>query len=273
MKRLTVIGLIIGLLMVLAVGAFAANVPQIINYQGTLTDKNGAPVPNGNYKIAFKIYSTPTGGAPLWSEKRGDTNAVPPTLPVSATNGLFNVMLGAVNPLPASFFTNYPKTYLGVSVENDTEMLPRQPIASVGYSFAAGNGMPKGGIIMWSGALGQIPDGWALCDGTNGTPDLRDRFVVGAGSSYAKGQTGGEPAHVLTVAEMPSHSHTLPGKILLAEQSSTGLNSGLTNSGLGYTKVGAIYDSSPGASLPNTGGGQSHNNLPPYYALAFIMKL
>jgi|TARA_R110002126_G_scaffold188974_1_gene337303 hypothetical protein len=51
--------------------------------------------------------------------------------------------------------------------------------------------VPAGGIIMWSGSIGSIPSGYYLCDGTNGTPDLRDRFVVGAGSSYAVGNTGG----------------------------------------------------------------------------------
>jgi hypothetical protein len=51
--------------------------------------------------------------------------------------------------------------------------------------------VPAGGIIMWSGSIGSIPSGYYICDGSNGTPDLRDRFVVGAGTSYAVGNTGG----------------------------------------------------------------------------------
>ena len=50
---------------------------------------------------------------------------------------------------------------------------------------------PSGGIVMWSGSVASIPSGWLLCDGTNGTPDLRNRFIVGAGSTYAVGATGG----------------------------------------------------------------------------------
>ena len=54
-----------------------------------------------------------------------------------------------------------------------------------------GSGVPKGAIIMWSGTVATIPDGFSLCDGSNGTPDLRNRFVIGAGSNYAVGATGG----------------------------------------------------------------------------------
>ena len=56
---------------------------------------------------------------------------------------------------------------------------------------ASTNPIPAGGIIMWSGSIGAIPTGYYLCNGSNGTPDLRDRFVVGAGSTYAVGNTGG----------------------------------------------------------------------------------
>jgi len=67
--------------------------------------------------------------------------------------------------------------------------------------------VPPGAIIMWSGAINDIPVGWALCDGSNGTPDLRDRFIVGAGGAYNPGNTGGAESVTLTVAQMPQHSH------------------------------------------------------------------
>lgn len=67
--------------------------------------------------------------------------------------------------------------------------------------------VPSGVISMWSGSLATIPSGWSLCDGTNGTPDLRDKFIVGAGSSYSVSDTGGENSHILTSSELPSHSH------------------------------------------------------------------
>ena len=69
--------------------------------------------------------------------------------------------------------------------------------------------LPSGIIVMWSGSSTDIPTGWLLCDGSNGTPDLRDRFIVGAGSTYSPKATGGEATHKLTIAEMPSHNHNL----------------------------------------------------------------
>lgn len=68
--------------------------------------------------------------------------------------------------------------------------------------------IPRGAILAWPG-LGAVPAGWAVCDGTGGTPDLRDRFVRGAGPSNAHGAAGGSHTHTLTAAEMPSHTHTV----------------------------------------------------------------
>jgi microcystin-dependent protein len=66
---------------------------------------------------------------------------------------------------------------------------------------------PIGIIALWSGAANAIPAHWHLCDGTTGTPDLRDRFVVGAGNSYAVGATGGAATVALTTAQLPAHNH------------------------------------------------------------------
>jgi microcystin-dependent protein len=118
------------------------------------------------------------------------------------------------------------------------------------------SGIPSGGIIMWSGSATAIPSGWTLCNGANGAPDLRNRFILGAGSTYAVGAVGGEETHKLTIDEMPSHSHShLTGEACYGGYSSAG------SSNAGYV---------PSTSV---GGGQAHNNMPPYYALCFIMKL
>jgi hypothetical protein len=69
--------------------------------------------------------------------------------------------------------------------------------------------IPAGLITMWSGSVASIPAGWVLCDGTSSTPDLRDRFVVGAGSTYIPGNTGGAATATLSVANLPSHQHGL----------------------------------------------------------------
>jgi len=134
--------------------------------------------------------------------------------------------------------------------------------------------VPKGAIIMWSGSLVSIPPGWALCDGSNGTPDLRDRFIVGAGSSYSVGSTGGEATHILTIAEMPSHSHTIfdPGH---RHEIGDG-NSGGTFWKAVFDSSGSSYLSGiamTGITINSTGGNAAHENRPPYYALAYIMKL
>lgn len=140
--------------------------------------------------------------------------------------------------------------------------------------------MPTGGIIMWSGAVVDIPAGWYLCNGSNGTPDLRGMFVIGAGGSYAVGASGGEATHTLTVAEMPSHNHGGA----TGGQSATHTHSYYYTQGLGnpiadgtkYTNTGS--GTTGNASNDHThavssqGSGTAHNNMPPYYALAFIMK-
>lgn len=150
---------------------------------------------------------------------------------------------------------------------------------------------PTGIISMWSGAINTIPSGWALCDGTSGTPNLVDRFIVGAGSDYNVGDTGGEESVTLTTAQMPSHSHskgTLTTNTTGAHtHKSGGRGTGSTTKfsigGMG-TEMGFVSDvgttSSDGShnhtisgSTATSGSGQAHENRPPYYALAYIMKL
>lgn len=125
----------------------------------------------------------------------------------------------------------------------------------------AGGGVPAGTIVDWSGASDNIPDGWALCDGTNGTPDLRGKFTLGAGPSYEVGATGGEEKHTLTTAEMPSHTHPVPGD----------KNAGA--SGSYYPILGLMSNTKYRTNTESAGGSQPHNNMPPYYVLAKIMKL
>jgi hypothetical protein len=138
-----------------------------------------------------------------------------------------------------------------------------------------GNSFPSGGIIIWSGSSASIPSGWLLCDGTNSTPDLRNRFVVGAGSTYAVNATGGSAdaivvshTHTATVTD-PGHSHTSP-----LVTSATGV-SGFYGE-LSATKTADISTSTAttGITVTNstTGSSGTNANLPPYFALCYIMK-
>lgn len=121
--------------------------------------------------------------------------------------------------------------------------------------------IPSGVILMWSGSVASIPSGWHLCDGTTGTPDLRNKFIVGAGSTYDPADTGGEVNHTLIKSEMPSHYHGLQ----MVDKS------GNFTLGLGTS---FLQTAILGSKTTNSEGGDgAHNNLPPYYALAFIMKL
>lgn len=146
--------------------------------------------------------------------------------------------------------------------------------------------MPVNGVIMYAGAVNAIPEGWALCDGSNGTPNLRGQFIVGYDASDADynaiGKTGGSKGVTLTVAQMPAHKHT----------GSTNSAGAHTHTVTGYAKQSQSVDNGGGAvvadsegnapvtgsagahshtmSLNNEGGGGEHPNRPPYYTLAYI---
>jgi len=156
-----------------------------------------------------------------------------------------------------------------------TETIQAKKIVADGAVFT-------GMILMWSGPASPIPDGWKLCDGQNGTPDLRDRFLVGAGSSkYPVGKTGGEEKVKLEIAHMPSHNHrvTDPGhdhSIEMRDSSSDVDPSSLplyARNNITNENRKGTNRATTGISIQNAGDGQAHENLPPYYALCFIMKV
>lgn len=138
--------------------------------------------------------------------------------------------------------------------------------------------IPSGVILIWSGSSASIPAGWVLCNGTNGTPDLRNRFIVGAGSTYAVGNTGGSAdavvvshTHTATVTD-PGHTHSINNNtnVLRALGGQNGSNSGSnwrndTISNNTATTGITVSNSTEGVSGTNA-------NLPPYYALCYIMK-
>lgn len=147
------------------------------------------------------------------------------------------------------------------------------------------NLMPSGAIILWSGASNAIPTGFVLCNGANGTPDLRNRFVVGAGSTYAVGATGGADSVTLTTSQIPAHNHTAtstssvsdPGHShtyrIINSPGGDGSSTRYANDATGTTGTSTTGISvSTSTSIGNTGGGNSHENRPPYYALCYIMK-
>jgi hypothetical protein len=137
--------------------------------------------------------------------------------------------------------------------------------------------IPSGVIVMWSGSIASVPSGWYLCDGSNSTPDLRNRFIVGAGSTYSVAGTGGSAdaivvshTHTATVTD-PGHKHTFPTR-----SDFTGGGSGFQSpyNGLGNPNNSDTSTVTTGITVSNstTGSSGTNANLPPYYALAYIMK-
>jgi microcystin-dependent protein len=169
----------------------------------------------------------------------------------------------------------------------------------------AGNfgSLPTGSIMIWSGSQATIPVGWRLCDGTLGTPNLLDRFVTGAGLTYAVAATGGANTVTLTQATTPAHVHSFSGNTntdgthghnITDNGHTHSFATALGNGGgqpFGNAWDTALPTGTPGSftgvgiqnSVSHThnftttstpiGGDGSHANLPPYYALCYIYKI
>lgn len=174
---------------------------------------------------------------------------------------------------------------------------------------AAITAIPTGVIVMWSGSIVSVPSGWYLCDGTNGTPDLRDRFIVGAGNTYSPGGTGGSKDAIVvshthsalsTFSGSPLAAHThvvndsghrhmmLEGTPDFSGDQKVDRFDTLSNSATNQSTISGTQTATTGITLGSTSGGTpsgsvstsinstgsngANANLPPYYALAFIMK-
>jgi hypothetical protein len=148
----------------------------------------------------------------------------------------------------------------------------------IGVSPPAATPIPTGGILLWSGSIGSIPAGYVLCNGNNGTPDLRDRFIVGAGSTYAVDATGGSAD-----ATLPTHTHTAtstvtdPGHAHLYGNAIQQLQAGnnatqLQGNPVSISTNTAVTGITVATTNANAGTSGTNANLPPYYALCYIMK-
>ena len=198
------------------------------------------------------------------------------------------------------------------NIRVDTDLTYNPVTNTLNVPNISGNGSGLSGIesfvtgmiILWYGNTGNIPTGFVLCDGNNNTPDLRDRFVVGAGSAYSPNNTGGSSSTTLSTSQLPSHNHSVsvsgttgnPSPALTGDvrRISEGFRASGTASGV-FTKVndpnnpitgassnspvaGFTFDGththtfSASGTSTQAGGGAAHENRPPYYALCYIMK-
>lgn len=127
--------------------------------------------------------------------------------------------------------------------------------------------VPSGVIVMWSGLLANIPAGWQLCDGSNGTPDLRSKFLKGAAPGANPGATGGNLTHTHT-----DHNYTPAGTVAAIAASQTSP----VKVGTSASNAAASGHTHPAPAFTGTAAQLSHdspNHEPPYFSLAFIMKL
>jgi hypothetical protein len=143
---------------------------------------------------------------------------------------------------------------------------------------ASAPAIPAGGIIIWSGSTGSVPATWFLCDGTNGTPDLRDRFIIGAGNTYAVNATGGSADSVVvshthtatSVVTDPGHAHSYTKPSGSPNNAAGGIPDYITittdNTATATTGITVA------TTVATAGVSGTNANLPPYYALAYIMK-
>ena len=177
--------------------------------------------------------------------------------------------------------TGTPTTPTASSGTNTTQ------VASTAFVQTALSGaFTAGMIMMWSGTIATIPTGWVLCNGSNSTPDLRNKFVIGAHSDTAgvaystvtgSNTTSGGTKDAITVSHThtatsvvtdPGHNHTtnlIPYNGTLGSEIHGAINSGNTTG----TSVTGITVATTNATAGSSG---TDANLPPYYALAFIMK-
>ena len=131
----------------------------------------------------------------------------------------------------------------------------------------------KGSIAIWSGLIADIPDDWLLCDGTQSTPDLRSKFVKCVPDTVTDpGATGGEDTHVLTIAELPIHSHGITEPTHPHTKGTFSLGGSAEGSSTGTTSNEGTSATTTGLTLTNSGSGTAHENRPAFFELLYIMK-
>jgi hypothetical protein len=262
-----------------ATGAFS--------YQGRLT-ASGTPA-SGSYDLRFALYGTDSGGTGIGTLNTRED--------VSVVDGLFSVLLD----FGADAFSGSAR-YLEISVRpgastgSYVRLAPRQlispmPCSLYAFGGAGGGGLPAGIIVMWSGSRAGIPAGWLLCDGTNGTPDLRNRFVMGAAAGEDPGAIAGSAthshgglAHTHTV-DPPAGATGLAGDHTHTTLPATQTDIGLVPEGVGWvprfnhthsvSSSGSHYhglDLAAFESASSSPSTDAASSLPPYYAVAFLMK-
>ena len=234
---------------------------------------NLSPLFNGitNFESLGNILA----GGQLFTYQAGSSTPLATYTTVNGTIANANpIVLGTDGKIPSELWLQAGYAYKFVlQTATNTAVATYDNISGILTTIpTATPSIPSGCILLWSGSTGSIPSGFVLCDGTNGTPDLRNSFIIGAGNSYTVGQTGGSAdaivvshTHTATVTD-PGHFHSIGYSASTFSPGGTGslIQGGTTGTDTKTTGI-SVANSTTGVSGTNA-------NLPPYYALAYIQK-
>ena len=266
---------------------------------------NLSPIGNG-----FQFLTTtglPLAGGKIYTYQAGSST---PLATYSDNGGVYAnanpIILGSDGRPQSEIWLTYGYNYKFILTDSsDVQIQSYDNLYGIVGTVSSGGGgttIPAGLISLWYGSIGSVPSGWLLCDGSNGTPDLRDRFVVGAGSTYSVSATGGSAdaivvSHSHTATSTSSSSVSDPGHSHQAMTSghgtsaaangfftthttpyaangavSFGTSSGTLSNGTDNATTGISVSTSTSTTTQTAGVSGTNANLPPYYALAYIMK-
>jgi hypothetical protein len=189
--------LMIALFSIVPGSASAVTVPQLVNIQGRLADDLGEPLLDGSHQVIFSIYTAASGGAPAWTSTRN----------VTTLEGVFGATLGESIALPDSVFEN-ASLWLGLAVEADPEMTPRQRLTSVPYAFRTSTPPPSTPpVILWSGSCSTQ----SLSGTGSFVPFCLDTVIMDTAAGYLDGSSGTDvtvlvPGYYRVRAQAISHS-------------------------------------------------------------------
>lgn len=275
-----------GLLILALVGATVVGVTSL-----SLAKANAVAINSmGSNKIAMQAQQYALAKGELIRATKYTELAAQAKTNIQNSNGFQDeVVVGAESTVDSTT----KKKEVTVRVYRTGETSPRSSVIVTRYNKSLDNSIPKGTILPWYGALGSIPSGFALCNGANGTPNLRDRFLVGAGSSYSLGNTGGANTVKLTGTQVGNHFHRFgyngsnnngqfprstdfsgipqypPNTVATKWNGSGGGNWwGWDGGGSSYLLTNLVT-----SYAVATAAQEAHENRPPYYAVYYIMKI
>jgi len=246
--------------------------------------------PIGNGQQFFDNNGVPLSGGLLYTYQAGSSTPLATYTDVNGTTANANpIVLNSSGRLDNEVWLTYGFNYKFVLKTSAATTLGTYDnlygiIGVAGTS--TGTTIPTGMISLWYGSIGSVPSGWYLCDGTNGTPDLRNKFVVGAGSTYSVAATGGSTdaivvSHTHTATSTststvtdPTHTHNYTSASGSGGQGFTGAGVGnaINNGTTTAASTGITVATSTSTTNASTGVSGTNANLPPYYALAYVMK-